>query len=48
VILDSSDDLEGRQVQVKIPDGTTKRYIVERAERLDDGLLSVTLRPAAS
>jgi hypothetical protein len=47
-VVDSPDDLEGRQVEVTIPDGTTKRYLVDHAERLDDGLLSVLLRPAGS
>jgi hypothetical protein len=33
---------------VKVPDGTARRYVVEHADRLHDGMLSVTLRPAAS
>jgi hypothetical protein len=44
--VDSPEDLESRQVEVKIPDGTTKRHL--HAERLDDGMLSVTLRPATN
>jgi hypothetical protein len=40
--------LEGREVEVKVADGTGRRYVVDHAERLDDGLLSVSLRPAAS
>jgi hypothetical protein len=47
-VVDSPDDLEDRHIEVKIPDGTTKRYLVDHAERLDDGMLSVTLRPAAT
>jgi hypothetical protein len=45
-VVESTDDLEGREVEVKISDGTAKRYLVDQAERLDDGTLSVTLRPA--
>jgi hypothetical protein len=47
-VVDSPGDLEGRQVEVKVPNGTTKRYLVDHAEQLDDGMLSVTLRPATS
>jgi hypothetical protein len=29
---DDPEDLEGREIEVKVPDGTAKRYIVEHAE----------------
>jgi hypothetical protein len=45
-VVDSPDDLEGREVEVRVPDGTTKRYLVDHAERLEDGMLSVSLMPA--
>jgi hypothetical protein len=47
-VVDSPGDLGGRQVEVKVPNGTTKRYLVDHAEQLDDGMLSVTLGPATS
>jgi hypothetical protein len=34
-VVDCPDDLEAREVEVKVPDGTTKRYLVDHAERLD-------------
>ena len=44
-VLDSPDDLEGREIEVKVPRGTARRYWVEHAERLEDGLISLSLSP---
>jgi hypothetical protein len=41
---DDPDDLEGREIEVKVPDGTAKRYMVEQAERLVDVWVSLSLR----
>jgi hypothetical protein len=46
-VVDSPDDLEGPEVEVRVPDGTTKRYLVDHAERLNDRMVSVSLRLAA-
>jgi hypothetical protein len=46
--VDYPEDLEGREVEVKVPNGTTRRNLVEHAERLDDGLLSVSLALTSS
>jgi hypothetical protein len=47
-VLESPEDLEGREVLVKASDGAGASYLVEHTERLDDGMLSVSLAFAST